>query len=51
MDKLKKIQEDLNIVPTSLESWFKSKIEKNKTTTSWTAKWKQSQLKLQMDKQ
>ena len=52
LDNLKYIQKDLNIVPTSLEDWIKSKIQKqNKDNLSWEAQWKRSQWKLQLDKQ
>ena len=51
MNKLKLIQTELNIVPTSLNDWLKSKLEKqNKTRNSWTRQWKSSQWKLQWDK-
>ena len=52
MNKLKQIQKELNISPTSLESWIKSKLEnKNKKINPWTSQWKTSQWKLQLDKQ
>tara|TARA_Y100001968_G_scaffold312288_1_gene335306 strand:- start:537 stop:1574 length:1038 start_codon:yes stop_codon:yes gene_type:complete len=52
MSKLKKIQEELNIVPTSLENWFKSKIDKEKNKSNlWTTHWEKEQYKLQLDKQ
>ena len=51
MDKLKIIQKELNIVPTSLKHWLKTKLEKeNNTRTTWTRQWKTSQWKLQWDK-
>ena len=51
MNKLKMIQDELNIVPTSLENWLKRKIKKeNKNSSSWVTQWKKSQLKLQFDK-
>ncbi len=46
MNKLKKIQEDLNIVPTSLEHWIKSRIV---TENKWNTHWKTSRFKLQCD--
>ncbi|WP_413677887.1 NmrA/HSCARG family protein [Prochlorococcus sp. MIT 0916] len=52
MNKLKKIQNELDIVPTTLENWLKAKLEKqNKTRKSWSREWKASQWKLQWDKQ
>ena len=46
MKKLKIIQNDLNIVPTSLRDWLKAKLQnENKTQKTWTR-----QLKLQWDK-
>ena len=52
MNNLKRIQEELNILPTSLETWLKSKLEKeNKIDDSWELRWKNSQWKLQLDKQ
>ena len=43
MKKLKIIQNDLNIVPTSLKEWLKSKLEnKNKKSNSWLIQWKAS---------
>ena len=51
MNKLKLIQTDLNIVPTSLKDWLKRKLEEqNKTRNSWTRQKKSSQWKLQWDK-
>ncbi len=51
MNKLKAIQNELNIVPTSLKDWLKVKLEKqNKTQKSWSSQWKASQWKLQWDK-
>ena len=51
MNKLKMIQDELNIVPTSLENWLKRKIKKeNKNSSSWVTQWKRSQLKIQFDK-
>jgi len=51
MVKLKTIQKELNIVPTSLRDWLKTKLEnENKTRNSWTRQWKDSQWKLQWDK-
>ena len=51
MNKLKMIQKELNIVPTSLKDWLKAKLEnQNKTRNSWSRQWKSSQWKLQWDK-
>ena len=51
MKKLKVIQSELNIVPTTLNDWLKAKLEiQNKTRNSWTKHWKSSQWKLQWDK-
>ncbi|WP_269610398.1 NmrA/HSCARG family protein [Prochlorococcus marinus] len=51
MNKLKIIQNELNIAPTSLKDWLKSKLEnQNKTQNSWTRQWKSSQWKLQWNK-
>ncbi len=51
MKKLKLIQKELNIVPTSLKNWLKAKLEKEKkTNNSWTRQWKSSQWELQWDK-
>ena len=51
MVKLKMIQKELDIVPTSLRDWLKAKIEnENKTRNSWARQWKGSQWKLQWDK-
>ena len=51
MKKLKLIQTDLNILPTSLKDWLKRKLEEqNKPRNSWTRQWKSSQWKLQWDK-
>ena len=44
MNKLKIIQNDLNIVPTSLNDWLKAKLKnENKTKNSWSKQWKISQ--------
>ena len=52
MNKLKRIQAELNIVPTSLESWLKEKLDvENESTNLWSDQWKRSQWKLQLDKQ
>ena len=52
MNKLKRIQSDLNIVPTSLESWLKEKLEvKNESTNLWSDQGKKSKWQLQLDKQ
>ena len=51
MKKLKEIQRELNIVPTSLKDWLKEKLEKQKKARySWLREWKTSQWKLQWDK-
>ncbi len=51
INKLKMIQKELNIVPTSLEDWLKAKLNiQNKTRNSWSRQWKSSQWKLQWDK-
>tara|TARA_B100000579_G_C22756532_1_gene816729 strand:- start:159 stop:1199 length:1041 start_codon:yes stop_codon:yes gene_type:complete len=50
MNKLKRMQEELNIIPTSLESWLSKKLdEQNKKTNIWEAQWKSSQWKLQLE--
>ena len=52
LNYLKKVQKELNIVPTTLEDWLRSKLEKNnKVKYSWETEWKSSQWKLQLDKQ
>ena len=51
MGKLKIIQKELNIVPTSLKDWLKTKLEKESNTRNkWTRQWKTSKFKLQWDK-
>ena len=51
MNKLKKIQEELNIAPTSLKQWLKSKLEnQDMKINSWSRQWKTSQWELQWDK-
>ena len=51
MNQLKLIQDELNIVPTSLKDWLKAKLEiQNNTRNSWSRQWKSSQWKLQWDK-
>ncbi len=51
MNELKLIQNELNIVPTSLKEWLQEKLKKdNKSQNSWTRQWKSSQWKLQWDK-
>ena len=43
MNKLKMIQKDLNIIPTSLKDWLIAKLEnQNNTRTSWSRQWKTS---------
>ena len=52
MNMLRKIQEHLNIVPTTFESWIKTKIEnKKKRTNPWASQWESSQWNLKLDKQ
>ena len=47
MKKLKKIQDELNIVPTSLENWIKSKlINDNMKINPETSHWKESKWKI-----
>ena len=47
MNQLKKIQNDLNIVPTSLEKWLKLKIEnENKKTSYGSTKKKKQQMQI-----
>ena len=51
MNKLKMIQKDLNIIPTSLKDWLIAKLEnQNNSRYSWSRQWKTSQWKLQWDK-
>ena len=51
MNKLKMIQKDLNIIPTSLKDWLTEKLEnQNNSRYSWSRQWKTSQWKLQWDK-
>ena len=51
MKKLKTIQKELDIVPTSLKDWLNEKLEnQNKIRASWTRQWKTSQCKLQWNK-
>ena len=51
MNKLKMIQKDLNIIPTSLKDWLIAKLKKqNNSRYSWSRQWKTSQWKLQLDK-
>ena len=51
MNKLKEIQNELNIIPTSLKDWLKAKLDsQNKIENSWSRHWKTSQWKLQWDK-
>ncbi len=48
MNKLKMIQKDLNIIPTSLKEWLIAKLEKqNNTPNSWSKQWRKSLWKLQ----
>ena len=51
MTELKIIQKELDITPTSLESWLKMKlINKKKTPNIWNDHWKEYRWKLQLDK-
>ena len=51
MNKLKMIQKELNIIPTSLKDWLIAKLEnQNNTRNSWSRQWKTYQWKLQWDK-
>ena len=48
MNQLKILQNELNIVPTSIKDWLEAKIENhNKPQDSWSRQWKASQWKLQ----
>ena len=52
MEKLKEFENELNIIPTSLENWLKSKLENDKKNNYlWSSPFKGSQWKLQLDKQ
>ena len=52
MYELKQIQNELNIKPTSLEEWLRTKLDnENKKNTSLAAQSKSSQWKLQLNKQ
>ncbi len=51
MNNLKLIQNELNIVPTSLKDWLKAKLKnQNNSQYLWALKWKVSQWNLQWDK-
>ncbi len=52
MKKLKVIQNELNIVPTSLKDWLQVKLKNQNMSSnnSWIKHWKDSQWKLQWDK-
>ena len=51
MKKLKAIEKDLNIVPTSLSDWLSARLVKETNKKSkWSRQWKTSQWKLQWDK-
>ncbi|WP_038652761.1 NmrA/HSCARG family protein [Prochlorococcus sp. MIT 0801] len=51
MNKLKTLQKELNIVPTSLKDWLIAKLEnQDNKQYSWARQWKSSQWKLQWDK-
>tara|TARA_Y100001968_G_scaffold320999_1_gene354735 strand:- start:3330 stop:4373 length:1044 start_codon:yes stop_codon:yes gene_type:complete len=52
MKELKRIQKELGIIPTSLESWLKIKLNKQKSTLNIrNNNWKVNTLNLQLDKQ
>ena len=52
MVELKKIQKDLNIVPTSLEDWLKSKLQtKNEKNAEYISQYKKNNLNIQFNKQ
>ena len=52
MNKLKTLQNELDIKPTSLENWLQSKLSNNNNRNdTWSTQWKASQWKLQLDKQ
>ena len=58
MNRLKEIQLDLGIIPTSLENWLKAKLCKeiqfnksNITENRLNYNWERSKLKLELDKQ
>ena len=51
MNKLKKIQDELNIVPTSLENWIKSKLENKKEINSLKSNWKVLKYNLDLNEQ
>ena len=52
MNKLKKIQKELDIIPTSIEDWFKSKINhEDKKKNPWKLEWEKSQMDFKLDKQ
>ena len=41
MNKIKLIQKELNIVPTSFKDWLKAKLDnQNMAEKSWTSQWK-----------
>ena len=51
MQKLKAIQSELNIVPTSLKDWLATRLEKETNKKNiWSRQWETSQWKLQWDK-
>jgi len=52
LKKLKEIECELNIVPTTLENWLKTKLENESIEIDVLNKfWKRQQWKLQLDKQ
>tara|TARA_Y100001968_G_scaffold30006_1_gene23206 strand:- start:622 stop:1659 length:1038 start_codon:yes stop_codon:yes gene_type:complete len=51
MQKLKAIQRELNIIPTSLKDWLAARLDKETNKKNiWSRHWKTSQWKLQWDK-
>ena len=51
MQKLKAIQKELNIVPTSLRDWLDARLNKeNNMKNTWSRQWKNAQWELQWDK-
>ena len=51
MQKLKAIQSELDIVPTSLKDWLAARLDKETNKKNiWSRQWKTSQWKLQWDK-
>ena len=51
MQKLKAIEKELNIVPTTLKDWLAARLDKETNKKNiWSRQWKSSQWKLQWDK-